>query len=200
MEECTHRWAGFWAMPATRRSGLLTMTRPRLVLVAVAVLTLAVLVLLAGRQTDDPADAGGPGGHASSLLDVELATFDGDAVRLGSYADGRPLVVNFFASWCGPCVREMPDFEAVHLRRRDEVRFVGINLQEAPGPALELVAQTGVTYDVVRDVSGELFRAANGFSMPTTVFLAADGEVIDVHGGELSQRALDAMIDRLVER
>jgi len=174
------------------------MTRPRLVLVAVAALGVALLLLLRDSSPDRSADTGAATTRA--LFDVELTTFEGDVVTLGSYADGRPLVVNFFASWCGPCVREMPGFEAVHLRRGHEVRFVGVNLQEAPRPALDLVAQTGVTYDAVRDVEGELFRAAKGFSMPTTVFLTADGEVIDVRGGELSQRALDSMIDRLVER
>jgi cytochrome c biogenesis protein CcmG/thiol:disulfide interchange protein DsbE len=187
-------------MAATRRSGLLTMTRPRLVLIAVALLGVGLLLLLPDSRPGDASDADSASSPASGLLAVELATFEGDTVRLSSYADGRPLVVNFFASWCGPCVREMPDFEAVHLRRGDEVRFVGISLQETPRAALELVAQTGVTYDIARDVSGSLFRAVNGFSMPTTVFLAPDGTVVEVHGGELSQRALEAMIDRLVAR
>lgn len=176
------------------------MTRPRLVLIAGVVMVASSLLLLQDRGGGTSAESDVTSRRESPLLDVEVTTFDDDVVPLGSYADGRPLVVNFFASWCGPCVREMPDFEAVHLRRRDEVRFVGVNLQETRSPALGLVAQTGVTYDVVRDVEGALFRAADGFSMPTTVFLSADGKVIDVHAGELSPRALDAKIDRLVQR
>lgn len=186
-------------MAAKDRSGLFRMNRARLVLVGVAVVGLALVLLLPDRQTDESGDAGGATAPAA-LLDIELATFDGDPVRLGSFAGDKPLVVNFFASWCGPCVREMPDFEAVHVRRGAEVRFVGVNLQDSTGAATDLVRDTGVTYDVVRDEQSELFRAVNGFAMPTTVFLSADGEVVDVHGGELSQRALETKIDRLLER
>lgn len=185
-------------MAAKARSGPFTMTRARLVLVIITALGVAILLLLSGRQADESADGGSE--TTAGLLDIELATLDGAPVRLDAYAGGRPLVVNFFASWCGPCVREMPDFEAVHGRRGDDVQFLGVNLQDSPAAAAELIQQTGVTYDVVRDARGELFRAVNGFSMPTTVFLSADGDVVEVHGGELSQRALEARIDRLIER
>lgn len=187
-------------MSANGRSGLLAAPRPRLVLIAVAVLGVALLLVFLERRSDQTADNDRGTTRASTLLDIELATFDGAPVRLESYVDGRPLVVNFFASWCGPCVREMPHFEAVHRRRRHEVRFLGVNLEDSPDAATELVRKTGVTYDVARDEDGELFRALNGFSMPTTVFLSARGDVVEVHGGELSERALEARIDRLLGR
>lgn len=169
-------------------------------LTAAAVLLLAVAVGtgMAGRGGGDgdeaTADRRRPG---PELLSVELATFDGEAVDLGRYL-GRPMVVNFFASWCGPCAREMPDFQAVHVARGDEVAFVGVSLQDTPEAALELAGRTGVTYDLVRDTDSELFRAVGGVSMPTTVFLSASGEVVDVHGGELAAGLLEERIDRLL--
>lgn len=189
-------------MAAKSRSGPLALTRARLLLVGVTALAGALLVLpmFAGeRQADGPVRTGSATAELE-LLDIELTTFDGTPVRLGTFAAGKPLVVNFFASWCGPCVREMPDFEAVHGRRGDDVRFVGVNLQDTPTAAAELVRQTGVTYDVVRDERSELFRTVGGFSMPTTVFLTASGDIVEVHGGELSQPALEARIDRLLGR
>lgn len=174
------------------------MTWPRLVLLSV-VAGVALLLLVAHGRDDAPGDDQAAGSEASSLLDVELTGFDDRTVRLAELT-GKPLVVNFFASWCGPCVREMPDFEAVHARRGDDVRFLGVNLQDAPDAAMDLVAQTGVTYDGVRDVDSELFRAVDGFSMPTTVFLDAEGNVVEVHGGELSQAGLEERIDRLLVR
>ena len=165
-----------------------------------AVIGVTTLVALAGgRGGEARAPAPGAPTAGANVLDAELTTFDGDPVRLGAFAGGEPLVVNFFASWCAPCVREMPDFEAVH-RRRDDVRFLGVSLQDTAAAASQLVTQTGVTYDLARDDGGELFRAVDGFSMPTTVFLDADGTVVDVHGGELSQQDLESRIDRLVER
>jgi hypothetical protein len=92
----------------------------------------------------------------------------------------------------------MPDFEDVHQQRGDEVRFIGVNIQDTPAAALDLVARTGVTYDVVHDTDAALFRAFGGVSMPTTVFVSADGEITEVRGGELSAGALQERIDRLL--
>lgn len=181
------------------RSSRFTTTRARLVLLGLAVVGAGLLLLVPDRQPDEPADAAGASTEQGPL-DIELATFDGDPVTLADITDGQPLVVNFFASWCGPCVREMPDFEAVHRRRKGDVRFVGISLQDPPAAAAELVRQTGVSYLVLRDADGDLLRAMRGFSMPTTVFLSAEGEVVEVHGGELSRPALDAQIDRITSR
>lgn len=92
----------------------------------------------------------------------------------------------------------MPDFEAVHVARSDEVTFVGVSLQDTPEAAQALAERTGVTYDLVRDTESELFRVVGGTSMPTTVFISASGEVIDVQSGELPPRTLDENIDRLL--
>lgn len=187
-------------MAARRAPRPLTTTRARLVLVGVAVIAVTALLVVARGQGEDAPDPGAAATPAGGLLDIELSTFDGPPVRVEELAGGEPLVVNFFASWCGPCVREMPDFEAVHSRRGGDVRFLGVSLQDSAAAATELIEQTGVTYDVARDDSGELFRAVGGFSMPTTVFLDADGDIVDIHGGELSQRDLEARIDRLLQR
>lgn len=130
---------------------------------------------------------------------VQLVRFDGGAVTLAEL-QGRSMIVNFFASWCGPCAREMPGFEEVHRQRGSEVLFVGVSIQDEPGAALDLVERTGVSYDVVRDMEGSLFRSFGAVSMPTTVFITARGEISEVRGGELSRGALHAHIDRLLQQ
>lgn len=184
-------------MAAKRRSGRFSLNRARLVLLGVALAGLTLLLLVPDRSEERSADDGGRG---TRLLEIELATFDGAPARLADLGGGKAMVVNFFASWCGPCVREMPDFEEVHGRRGAEVRFVGINLQDSVAAATQLIVDTGVTYDVVRDERGELFRAVDGFGMPTTVFLSAAGDIVDLHSGELSPGALETRIDDLLGR
>lgn len=180
---------------AGRRRSRRKWSRPQALVAVVAVaLVAAAAVLSTGNPDPAPTDRRD---NPSDVLSVELATFDGGAVALGDYA-GRPMVVNFFASWCGPCAREMPDFEAVHAARGDEVAFIGVSLQDTPEAAQALAERTGVTYDLVRDTDSELFRAVGGTSMPTTVFISASGEVVDVHGGELPARMLEERIDRLL--
>ena len=139
----------------------------------------------------------GSGGEASSsgtVSRISFETIDGETRSLASYG-GRPLVINFFASWCVPCLVEMPGFEEVHQRLGDRVSFVGLNLQDRVEDGQRVVDQTGITYDVGRDVDGSIFQQFGGFAMPSTVFIDAGGEVVVLHSGEISARELEAKIN-----
>ena len=133
-------------------------------------------------------------GNGEPAPDTAFERFDGSAASLADY-QGRPLVLNFFASWCAPCVREMPDFEAVHQRLGDQVAFLGIANQDRLADAQQIVDETGVSYDLGRDPSGDLLVDVGGIVMPTTVFVSADGEVLELHNGELSADELAARIE-----
>jgi cytochrome c biogenesis protein CcmG/thiol:disulfide interchange protein DsbE len=165
---------------------------------AAAVVAGAVTLVSCGGGSDsgDPVSVSAsaePGGQA---VDGSFATIDGGRRSFADYR-GRPLVVNFFASWCVPCLAEMPGFERAHRELADQVGFLGLNLQEPPESGRAVVEQTGVTYDIGRDPDGRLFQSFGGFAMPTTVFIDATGTVADLHGGEITAGELRDRIDQL---
>ncbi len=111
---------------------------------------------------------------------------------------GTPLVVNFFASWCAPCLAEMPDFEQVHDEVGARVAFVGLNLQDDDEAGRSVVERTGVTYEVGTDPDGTIFLSLDGIAMPTTAFINAAGVIVDVHSGAMSAGELRDRIDDLL--
>ena len=149
------------------------------------ILILAIGALfLAGCGDDDPdADAG------AMLDNSALQTLDGEATGLHTYL-GRPLVLNFFAESCPPCVREMPAFDTVAGEVADEVDFLGVSEDATAAAGRRIVDATGVGYDIVWDADGSALMALESMGLPTTAFVAADGEILEVHTGELSADAL----------
>jgi cytochrome c biogenesis protein CcmG, thiol:disulfide interchange protein DsbE len=110
----------------------------------------------------------------------------------------QPMVVNFFAKWCKPCVAEMPDLEAVHQHYGDRVRFLGISTQENVESAQEIVALTGVTYEIGRDPAGGLLTAVGGLGMPTTLVVRGDGTIAHRRTGVISAEELREIVDSVV--
>ena len=108
----------------------------------------------------------------------------GGTATIGDHLD-RPLVLNFFASWCTPCITEMPALESAHQQRPD-IAFVGLAANDTPTRAREIVAETGVTYVTGLDRDAPIGNALGILGMPTTVFISADGQVRYQHTGALT--------------
>ncbi|HMK09965.1 MAG TPA: TlpA disulfide reductase family protein, partial [Acidimicrobiales bacterium] len=152
--------------------------------VAIGVLVTAVVIiaLVLFNESDDKGDKATTLGaiptatseHGEIAPSGEFERFDGTKATFTDYR-GTPLVVNFFASWCAPCVREMPDLQKVHSALGDKVAFLGMNNQDRASDGEAIAKQAGVTYDLARDPNGDFLSAFGGIVMPTTVFISADG-------------------------
>jgi thiol-disulfide isomerase/thioredoxin len=132
----------------------------------------------------------------ASPADVTLSPLDGGPDRkLGDLLGSKPLVLNFYASWCGPCVTEMPAFEQVHQDVGDSVTFIGIAYQDSDEAARATVERTGVTYTTFGDSGQDAVSYFGGISMPTSVFIDADGKVVDVRSRALDEDALRSALE-----
>lgn len=150
----------------------------------------------AAAPATNPSDGeeAAPAGRDVTSLAYEL--FEDGTRTLGHYR-GRPLVVNFFAAWCPPCIAEMPEFQAVFEQLSGEVAFLGLSQDRTPAEALDLVTRTGVDYDIGWDPDLEVFSEIGGMAMPTTAFVTAEGGLAEVYSGVLNEQALLERIDRI---
>ena len=150
-------------------------------------------------SSEDTAPPDGADATGSYLPHEPWERFDDEGTAsLADYA-GRPLVLNFFASYCVPCAREMPALQRVADELGDRVAVVGINLADEEDAARALVEQTGVTYDLGRDRDGAIAEALGVVNLPTTVFATPDHRVVEVHTGALDEDQLREKMARLLE-
>lgn len=158
-------------------------------LVAVVVVALAWSKPSASRVRVGPARSGGPAAPFE-LTDVR------DPKRTIALADfkGRPVVLNFWASWCNPCQREMPAFQSVHEQLGGRVVILGIDTKDIRSDASDFLRNTGVTYRTASDPDGAVASVYGVVGLPQTFFISAQGKIVDRFIGEISGAELMATI------
>jgi peroxiredoxin len=119
-----------------------------------------------------------------------LPTAAGEVLTLAEVI-GEPVVLNFFASWCTSCREEMALFEETS---RDGTTVVGVNLRETEEVVSALAAETGATFPLALDRSGEVTRAYKVTSLPATYLLDGDGRVVTMVRGPLNEDGLETLL------
>ena len=112
-----------------------------------------------------------------------------DAVKLSDFF-GKPIVLNFWASWCGPCKSEMPAFQQAYEDLGGQVQFLMVNVGELVDEATNFLSTTGYTFPVLFDVNGAAAYAYQISAIPATFFINAQGEIVNSHVGAMSQSDL----------
>src|SRR5204863_1119497 len=111
--------------------------------------------------------------------------------------EGKPVVLNFWASWCDPCEKEMPALEQVHGRVGDRIAFVGIDGQDSRRNAVALLRRAGTTYPAGYDPTDKVHTSYRLFGRPNTVFVSETGRIVASHNGELTAIQLESLLRRL---
>ena len=131
--------------------------------------------------------------------DFTVYDTDGNPVSLSDYF-GKPIVLNFWASWCGPCKAEMPDFEEVYNERGEEIQFLMVNCtggRETLETAKTFLDGSGYTFPVYFDTASEGAMAYGTYSIPMTFFIDREGNLVAYVQGMTSADVLEQGIGML---
>jgi thiol-disulfide isomerase/thioredoxin len=140
------------------------------------------VVLSEPGEYQQPVD-GAPTTELKDLFPVaEIYDVNGQVVMSDTFLDGTPLVVNLWFANCPPCQREMPDFAQADAQTGDAVRFIGVNPVDSVERMTEFASSVGVTYELYSDPYAALTNALDTIAFPLTVFVDADGRIVDRQG------------------
>lgn len=173
---------------------------------------LAFLLVLAGCSQGTSADTGAGFVSGSGTVDFEpgerddapqvsAATLEGDTLALAEL-DG-PVVLNFWASWCGPCASEAPDLVAIHERYADKgVHLLGVNVRDSPTNARSFERDFDIPYPSWHDADSAIAAGFGGIgpsALPTTIILDGQHRVAARLFGAVTAEQLAARLDNLLD-
>ncbi|MFN2384620.1 MAG: TlpA family protein disulfide reductase [Gemmatimonadota bacterium] len=165
--------------------------------VVIGVLVLAV-ALFGWALAREPSTVSPLVGGAAPAFAVPL--FDRDSTLALAHLAGRPVVLNFWASWCLACREEAAVLEAGWRRHGSDVAFIGVAINDEPAASREFIARYGKTYWLGPDGDGSMAVDYGLFGVPETFFIDRRGRVVAKHTGPLSAAQLEARVAELVVR
>lgn len=136
----------------------------------------------------------------STAPDFTVYDLEGNEVHLSDFF-GKPIIVNFWASWCGPCKMEMPDFDTAYSTYKDDIVFLMVNMTDGSRETVEVasafIADSGYSFPVYYDTDYSAAITYSVSSLPTSYFLNAQGELVAHAKGAIDAETLQRGIDMI---
>ena len=168
----------------------------RKVLALILALTMMLVCSGCGLMEDDQATEA-----TVYAPDFTFQTVEGETVKLSSYI-GRPIIINFWASWCSPCKSQMPMYQEKYEAYGDEIVFLAVALidgtQETISSAKAYMEKSEYTFPIYFDMTNQANQVYGVNSIPATFFIAPNGVIVGYAGGTLTEDGFDDGISRIL--
>ena len=131
--------------------------------------------------------------------DFTLPTLDGDEITLSDLR-GRPVLINFWATWCPPCRFEMPAMQRVYEQYKDQgFVILAVNYRESADQVKPFVEELGLTFPVLLDETGNVATQYRVIGLPSSYFVDKEGRVQTVQVGAMTEAFMEEQVQRLLE-
>jgi len=184
-----------------------------LVITALIIGVLIVMMVKSNLETEEPIDTIVTGADSATIEyesgleegnippDFELSTLSGDIIKLADYK-GKKVILNFWASWCGPCKAEMPHMQSYYEKYKDSanVEIIAVNMttEERGLESIEkFVDAYGLTFPIPLDSDGEVIDMYRIMTIPTTYIISTDGTISQKIIGPMDEKTIKILVDNL---
>lgn len=163
--------------------------------------TTAPTIIPTTAPTTAPTDPSDPADDRIEAPDFTVYDCDGNPVKLSDFL-GKPVVLNFWATWCGPCQAEMPDFQEAYEKYGNQIQFMMVNVTDGatdtPTTAAAFIQQQGYSFPFFCDSDYSALYAYGVETIPRTFFITADGYVGAWYSGMLDAEILETGIQMIL--